>query len=293
MTLQKNNAKTIHKTDEPQLMGIVNVTPDSFSDGGKFYNSDSAIEHGLKLISEGAHVLDIGGESSRPGAQVVDIESEIRRVVPVIKELKADAVQNNVRISIDTRNAKTMEAALDAGADIINDISALTHDPQSVHVAASAKKPVILMHMRGTPQTMQGNPQYNNVVEDIIDYFKTRISFCETHRIDESLLILDPGIGFGKTLEHNLLILRNIKKFHALGCPLLLGTSRKSFIAALSQKEAHNEPENTPPNERLGGSISSALWGLSQGVQILRVHDVKETLQAIKIYRAISAAAES
>ncbi len=260
------------------IMGVVNVTPDSFSDGEDFYSVDKAIEHGLKLASEGAMILDVGGESSRPGAQSVDIDEEIRRVVPVIDGLKGAAPW----ISIDTRNARTMAAALKAGANIINDISALTHDPDSVSVVAEAKVPVCLMHMQGTPDMMQKNPQYNNVVKDIYEFLQRRIEFCDTHRIDVSNIIIDPGIGFGKTVQDNLLILSNINKFHGLGAPVLLGTSRKSFIGKTSNDE--------PADERISGSLASALYGYSQGVQIFRVHDVKEHVQAFKIYDAISSA---
>lgn len=256
-------------------MGVVNVTPDSFSDGGKFINPNKAIEHGLQLLKDGATILDIGGESTRPGAQSVDVAEEIERVVPVIEGLKDTAPW----ISIDTRNAKTMEVALKAGANALNDISALSHDSESLAVAAEAQVPVFLMHMLGNPKTMQEKPHYNNVVEDIFQYLQERISICETHRIDANLLICDPGIGFGKTLQHNLLILRNISKFHDLGVPLLLGTSRKSFIAKISDDE--------PADERIPGSLASALWGLQNGVQVYRVHDVKETLQAFKIYGSI------
>jgi len=262
----------------PWLMGVVNVTLDSFSDGGNFFNSDKAIEHGLNLVQQGAQILDIGGESSRPGAQVIDPQEEIERVVPVIEGLKGRAPY----ISIDTRNAWTMESALKAGANAINDISALSHDFRSIAIASEAQVPVFFMHMRGSPQTMQKNPRYQNVVEDIFEYLQQRINICETQGIDANLLIADPGIGFGKTLEHNLLILRNIKRFHDLGVPVLLGASRKSFIAKTS--------ENEPPHDRLPGSLSTALWGLSQGVQIYRVHDVAETRQAFKIYEAIAAA---
>lgn len=263
---------------DPAIMGIVNVTPDSFSDGGKYINKNKAVEHGVKLLKAGAQILDIGGESTRPNSQVIDIDEEIGRVVPVIHELK----KYTKYISIDTRNARTMEAALEAGATAINDISGLTYDSESVMVASRAQVPVFIMHMIGTPQTMQNNPIYNNVIEEIYQYFQERIKTCETAGIDKDLLILDPGIGFGKTLDHNLLILRNIKKFHDLGCPLLLGTSRKTFIAKASTDE--------PPEERLGGSLSSVIWGRSQGVQIFRVHDVKETVQALKIYDAIASA---
>lgn len=259
----------------PHVMGVVNVTLDSFSDGGKFINPDKAIEHGLKLVSQGATILDIGGESTRPGAQVINIEEEIARVVPVIKGLAGKVPW----ISIDSRNAKTMEVALSAGANIINDISALSYDPQSLSVAAEAKVPVFLMHMQGVPKDMQEKPSYSNVVSDVYQYLQQRIRVCETHRIDENMLVCDPGIGFGKTLEHNLLLLRNIKDFHGLGVPILLGTSRKSFIGQISAGE--------PPDDRIPGSLASALYGYSQRVQIFRVHDVAAHVQAFKVFEAI------
>jgi dihydropteroate synthase len=262
----------------PLVMGVVNVTPDSFSDGGKFYCYNNAIEHGLRLLNEGADILDIGGESTRPGAQVIDPKEEIVRVVPVIKELRNHAN----RISIDTRNAATMRAALDAGATEINDISAFCHDPESIKVAAEAKVPVYLMHMQGTPQSMQKNPIYNNVLTEVYHYLKERTKACIDAGIKRDNIIIDPGIGFGKTLEHNLVLLKNIRKFSDLDFPVLLGTSRKRFIAALSNNE--------PADERIGGSLSSVIWGATQGVNIVRVHDVKETVQALKVYRAILAA---
>lgn len=260
----------------PHIMGVVNVTPDSFSDGGVFLNPDKAIEHGLNLLNEGATLLDVGGESTRPGAQPVEIQGEIERILPVIEGLKGRARW----ISVDTRNAKTMEAALRAGANIINDISALRYDPASVSVAAEAQVPVFLMHSKGSPQGMQENPFYNNVVEDVFCYLKRRIEFFETNRIGRHLLVSDPGIGFGKTLEHNILLLRNIRKFHELEVPVMLGVSRKSFIGKISKGE--------PPCDRIPGSLSAALWGLSQGVQFYRVHDVAQTRQAFKVYEAIS-----
>lgn len=277
MTAQKN-AKSNPFWGGPHIMGVVNVTPDSFSDAGQFISPDKAIAHGIELVHQGAAILDVGGESTRPGAQVVDVDEEIARVVPVIEGLAGKAPW----ISIDTRNAKTMEAALKAGANCINDVSALTHNSRSIDVAKEAQVPVFLMHAQGAPQEMQKNPSYNNAVKDIFQYLHRRISFCETHRIDANLLICDPGLGFGKTLEHNLLILRNIVKFHDLGVPILLGASRKSFIAGICDDE--------PPRDRIPGSLSAALYGYSQGVQIFRVHDVKETVQALKVYEAISSA---
>ena len=252
------------------------MRPTSFAEGGKFFNTDKAIEHGQRLGREGAHILDVGGESTRPNAEVIDVAEEIRRVVPVIKGLKGTVPC----ISIDTRNAKTMEAALAAGANAINDISALSHDIHSIDVAAEAKVAVFLMHMQGTPQTMQKNPSYNNVVEDIFQYLQQRVKICETRRIETKMLVCDPGLGFGKTLEHNLAILRNIKRFHDLGVPIMLGASRKSFLEKISGE--------AKPEERVSGTIAAALWGLSQGVQIYRVHDVKETVAAFKTWQAIN-----
>ncbi|MCC6598932.1 MAG: dihydropteroate synthase [Alphaproteobacteria bacterium] len=257
------------------------MTPDSFSDGGNFSNYNKAIEHGLRLVQEGAHILDIGGESTRPGAQAIDVEEEIERIRPVLEGLKGRAPW----ISVDTRNAKTMEVALKYGANAINDISGLSYDSRSVFVASEAQVPVFVMHMQGVPASMQKNPIYNNVISDIYEWFSQRLKFFEMNRIERKWIVIDPGIGFGKTVEHNLLIIRNIKKFNDFGVPILLGVSRKSFIGALSQGE--------PPSERISGSLSAALWGLSQGVQIFRVHDVKETIQAFKVFQAIQSSPES
>lgn len=272
-------SKSLHPFGpDPVIMGIVNVTPDSFSDGGQYHNKNSAIDHGLRLLQEGATILDIGGESTRPGAQRIDPQEEIYRVIPVIEGLRGKAPW----ISIDTRNAATMKAALKAGANVVNDISGLTYDPESISVVAKAQVPVILMHSQGMPQTMQNNPSYNNVIDDICAFFEERINACKTARIEKENIILDVGIGFGKTLEHNLLLLRYIRHFHDFGCPLMLGASRKSFIAAASCGE--------PPESRLSGSLAAALWGLSQGVQIFRVHDVAETAQAFRVFGSINRA---
>ncbi|MEM7680064.1 MAG: dihydropteroate synthase [Pseudomonadota bacterium] len=261
-----------------RVMGIVNVTPDSFSDGGHFYNADNAIAQGLALLEAGADILDIGGESTRPGAKSVDIEEEIARVVPVIEGLCEHAPW----ISIDTRNAATMQAALIVGANIINDVSALTHDPKSVCLVKEAETPVILMHAQGSPKSMQHNPNYNNVVEDVLVYLEGRISYCETHGIDKRGVVIDPGIGFGKTLEHNLSILQNLNIFSELSTPVILGASRKSFIGDVT---GENDPE-----KRLGGSLASALIGVEKGARIVRVHDVEMTVQALKTHQAISEA---
>ena len=259
----------------PLLMAVLNVTPDSFSEGGRFADRAAAIAHGRALIEAGADILDIGGESTRPGAEPVPAEEEIARVVPVLEAFR-DAP---VPLSIDTRHAAVMEASLAAGASIINDVSALTHDPQSLAVAAASGAPIVLMHSLGDPRTMQDSPTYDDVLLDVFDYLEARIAACAEAGIDRARLAVDPGIGFGKTLAHNLEILRGLAIFHGLGCALVLGVSRKSLIARLSAGE--------PPSERLGGSLAAAAWGLSRGVHILRVHDVAETAQAARVFGAI------
>ena len=217
--------------DRPRLMGVVNVTPDSFSDGGRYLATDAAIAHGLQLEAEGADILDIGGKSTRPGAEPLGIEDECRRVLPVIEGLARRA---RVPLSIDTRNAEVMRRAAQSGARIINDVSALAHDPQSLEVAAASGLPVVLMHAQGDPRTMQRNPVYDDVVLDVYDALEVRIEACEKAGIQRERLIVDPGIGFGKTLAHNLALLGAFSIFHGLGCAVLLGASRKSFIGKLT-----------------------------------------------------------
>ncbi len=259
-------------SDQPLIMGIVNVTPDSFSDGGKYLNSACAIEHGLRLLEEGADILDIGGESTRPGSAPVSVEEEIARVIPVIKELSKHGF-----VSIDTRNAETMRAAAAAGAGMINDITGLAGD--NLNAAVEAQLPVCMMHMQGEPQTMQDDPQYGDVVEEVFKFLQDRINECVSAGLNRNDIIADIGIGFGKTLDHNLTLLKNINRFHDLGVPLMLGTSRKGFIARIDA--------GADADHRLGGSLASVIWGLEHGVKIFRVHDVKQTRQAIKVWRAI------
>jgi dihydropteroate synthase len=261
--------------ERPLVMGVVNVTPDSFSDGGQFLDPATAIAHGKSLCTAGADILDIGGESTRPGAEPVSPEEEIRRVVPVIEGLN----ELGVPISIDTRHAVVMKAALAAGADIINDVSALSHDSDSMAVAAGSDVPVILMHAQGTPQTMQDDPYYEDVVAEVAAYLQERVKACVAAGIDAKRLILDPGIGFGKTLDHNIALMAGLGELVALGHPVLLGASRKRFIGALTGVEA---AEN-----RVSGSVAAALAGIAQGVHIVRVHDVAETCQAIAVWQAI------
>ncbi len=252
------------------------MTPDSFSDGGQFSEAGKAIDHGLKLIEQGADILDIGGESTRPGAASVSPQQEMDRVLPVIEGLK----NSGAMLSVDTRHAETMRATAQAGASMINDITALQGDPESLSVVARSNLPVCLMHMQGQPQTMQQNPDYNDVVADISAFLAGRIKVCLDAGIPKNRIIIDPGIGFGKTLEHNLALLKNIATFKSLGVPVLLGASRKSFIEKICSDAA--------TDKRLPGSLAAALWGLQQGVDIFRVHDLAETKQAFAVFEAIN-----
>jgi dihydropteroate synthase len=257
-------------------MGVVNVTPDSFSDGGLLAGPEDAIAHALGLAREGADILDIGGESTRPDSDPVSEDEEAARVLPVIEGLK-DA---GPLISVDTRKSAIMKKAASAGAHILNDVSALTHDPNSLKVAAESGLPVVLMHAQGDPKTMQEDPVYANVLLEVYDTLSARIAACDAAGIDRSRIIADPGIGFGKTLQHNLELLRGLSLFHGLGVALLLGASRKRFIGTLS-----DEPD---PRVREPGSIAAALAGIAQGVQLVRVHDVAATRQALSVWCAIN-----
>jgi dihydropteroate synthase len=258
----------------PLIMGILNVTPDSFSDGGQFMDTQQAVDHGLRLAGEGADILDIGGESTRPNATPVTTDEEQKRILPVITALK----KHNIKISVDTRNAGTMRMAIDAGADIINDVSALTHDANSLPTVAASSAQIVLMHMRGTPQTMQHAPHYQNVLQEVYDYLEARIAACVIAGIKKDRLIVDPGIGFGKTPEHNVTLLSNARIFRKLGVPVMIGASRKSFISALTGAAAH---------DRLSGSLAAAIMAYQQGAHIIRVHDVKETRQALMFWQAL------
>ncbi len=260
----------------PLIMGIVNVTPDSFSDGGQFLNLTHAVEHALRLSEEGADILDIGGESTRPNAPLVSLQEEMDRVLPVIE---AVSMEIDTLISIDTRHTQTMREAIACGARMINDVQAL-QDEGAVELVAEKKIPVCLMHMKNIPQTMQDHPVYKDVVEEIFVFLQERISVCVQAGISQETICADVGIGFGKTLEHNLILLKHFNRFHDLGVSLLLGTSRKSFIGQLS---GQNEPQ-----KRVGGSIASALYGLQNGVELFRVHDVAETKEAFQIYHALA-----
>lgn len=263
--------------DRPRIMGIVNVTPDSFSDGGKLADAKAAIRHGEELAADGADILDIGGESTRPGADPVSVEEEIARVVPVIEGL-CDAV--DALISIDTRKPEVMRAAVAAGADIINDVSALGYAEASIPTALELGTPVILMHAQGDPRTMQDDPQYDEVQLDVFDFLEARVDACIQAGIPRAKLIVDPGIGFGKTREHNIGLLSGLSLLHGLGVPLLVGASRKRFIGTLTGVEL--------ARERVHGSVAAALHAVSQGAQIVRVHDVAATRQALTVWQAVT-----
>jgi dihydropteroate synthase len=265
--------------DRPRIMGILNVTPDSFSDGGDHLDASAAIASGKAMLAAGADILDVGGESTRPGARPIDPAEEIRRVEPVVREL----ANVGALVSIDTRHASTMRAAIAAGARIINDVSALASDPESLSVAARSGAPIVLMHMLGDPTTMQNDPVYACAPLDVLDYLEARVEACVAAGIPRARILVDPGIGFGKRLRHNLLIMSRLSLLHLTGCPILLGASRKSFIASAVDR-------GTPAKARLPGSLAAALAALDQGVQILRVHDVAETWQAAEVWRGIRSA---
>lgn len=263
--------------DRPRLMGILNVTPDSFSDGGKFQGTGAAVAQ-AKAMAAAAEIVDIGGESTRPGAVEVQIEEEIDRTVPVIRALRAGGL--TTPISIDTRKAAVATAALQAGASIVNDVSALDFDPALGPLVASAGVPVMLMHAQGVPATMQDNPLYGDVLLDVYDALAARLARAVALGIDPARIVLDPGIGFGKTQAHNLALLRGLSLFHGLGAPILLGTSRKRFIGTIGQADA--------ADSRDPGSIATALGGVAQGVQIVRIHDVAETRQALRLWQSLN-----
>ena len=259
------------------VMGILNVTPDSFSDGGKFEHADVAVAHAGDMITAGADILDIGGESTRPGAAFVPAQVEIARTAPVIAAIRAFS---HVPISIDTRKSQVAQAALVAGATLVNDVYAFTHDANLARVTADAAAPVCLMHAQGDPEVMQDQPEYADVLLDVYDFLEQRIEYAVKAGISREQIIVDPGIGFGKTVAHNVQIMAGLSLFHALGCPILLGASRKRFIGTIA-----GEPV---ADQRLGGSLAVALAGAAQGVQIIRVHDIKQTKQALALWQAMS-----
>lgn len=278
---------TVHRTlllkggatlvlDRPSIMGVVNVTPDSFSDGGSFDSAQAAVDHALRLVEQGADLLDVGGESTRPGAGPVDESEELRRVLPVVEALAARA---GVPVSIDTAKPSVMRAALAAGASMVNDVLALRADG-ALDAVAEAGAAAVLMHMRGEPRTMQQDPHYDDVVADVHRFLADRILACQFAGIDRARLIVDPGFGFGKTLAHNLDLLRGMDRFATLGVPVLAGLSRKAMIGAITGHDT--------PRERLHGSVAAALLAVQKGAAIVRVHDVAATRDALAVWQAVA-----
>ncbi len=262
--------------DAPLVMGIVNVTPDSFYDGGNFFSRERAVEHALRLVADGADVIDIGGESTRPGSAPTPLEEELLRVIPVIEALRKES---DVPVSIDTYKAEVARKAIAAGADIVNDISALSFDPRMVDVAAQSGVPVVLQHIKGTPRNMQTNPSYDDVIEEMTQFFVERIGFATKHGIEEGNIIIDPGIGFGKRLQDNLRIIRELRRFKELGRPVLIGTSMKSFLGQIAGSDRMED--------RVEGTLASVAVSISNGADMVRVHDVAKTKRVVQFMRAL------
>ena len=265
------------KFNRPQIMGILNITPDSFSDGGLYFNKSKAYKQAFSMIKSGAQIIDVGGESTKPGSKSISEKKEWSRVKNFI--IKFKKYFSRIPLSLDTRKSYVMEKGIKNNVDIINDVSGLNFDKKSFTVIKSKKIPFILHHMQGTPQTMQKNPRYDDALLDIYDFFKEKINFLVKQKYNKNLIIIDPGIGFGKNLKHNLRIMSKISLFHSLGCPILIGTSRKKFIKHIVTK--------FDTQDRTGGTIASVLYGLSQGVQLFRVHNVKEINQGILVFNKI------
>jgi dihydropteroate synthase len=263
------------RLDQPQVMAIVNATPDSFSDGGQYADASSAAEAGARMAAEGAAIIDVGGESTRPGARSIWEGDEIERIAPVIRQLAA----GGAAVSADTRKADVMAAAVDAGARMINDVSALTYDARSPEVAATLSVPVVLMHHKGAPEVMQDDPRYEDVLVEVYLWLEERVAVAVEAGVRREHILIDPGFGFGKNVGHNLELMNGLALFHSLGCPLVVGASRKRTIGALSGE--------APVDKRLGGSVAFALKAVEQGTQIVRVHDVFETVQALRVWRGM------
>lgn len=263
------------RLDQPQVMGIINATPDSFSDGGQFENAAQAAEAGAHMSAEGAAIIDVGGESTRPGARSIWEGDEIERIAPVIRQLAS----GGSAVSVDTRKADVMRAGIEAGARMINDVSALTYEPRSLEVAASLGVPVVLMHHKGAPEVMQDHPSYDDVLVEVYLWLEDRISAAASAGVARDRILVDPGFGFGKNVSHNLQLMNGLALFHSLGCPLVVGASRKRTIGALSGEAG--------VDKRLAGSLAFALKAAEQGAQVMRVHDVFETVQALRIWRGM------
>tara|TARA_B100001093_G_scaffold166387_1_gene158950 strand:+ start:889 stop:1941 length:1053 start_codon:yes stop_codon:yes gene_type:complete len=284
-TKVKNDIKTIIKNKRnfsdfnfritPNIMGILNLTPDSFSDGGKYNKKNIGYKHAINLFKTGAHMIDIGGESTRPGSKSISKNLEWKRIKETLSR-----INKRIPLSLDTRKSDIMEKGIRSGVKLINDISGLTYDSNSIKILKKYNTPFVIHHSQGTPETMQKNPKYKNVLLDVYDYFEKTIKHLRSHGIKHNNILLDPGIGFGKKLKHNMSLISNVSIFHSLGFPILLGLSRKRFIKDISGKN--------DSKQRLGGSVSSCIFSMTQGVQVLRVHDVNETIQSIKVFKDLT-----
>ncbi len=266
-------------SEKTHVMGILNVTPDSFSDGGLYLDKERAIDHGLRMVEDGADMIDIGGESTRPGSEPVSLEEELNRTIPIVEAISQRV---NVPISIDTYKAEVARRALDAGATMVNDISGLRFDPEMARLVADKEVPVVIMHRQGTPKEMQINPVYDDLISEVIAYLQESIHIAKKAGIKEDRIIVDPGIGFGKTMEHNLKIIKNLKRLKEVRRPILIGTSRKSFIGHILG--------NVPPGERLFGTASTIAIAILNGADMIRVHDVKEMTEVVKLADAVKRA---
>ncbi|WP_440671896.1 dihydropteroate synthase [Candidatus Pelagibacter sp. HIMB1715] len=273
--IKKKNFSNLDFKKIPNILGVLNLTPDSFSDGGKFNTKQRGKSHALKLYDDGADLIDVGGESTRPGSKTVNKEDEWKRINEILK-----TIVKKIPISLDTRKSEIMKNGIKLGVKLINDVSGLSFDPETINVLKKYKVPFVIQHTLGTPENMQKNPKYNNELLDIYDFFDEKIKFLRSKGIKHNNIILDPGIGFGKKLKHNMNLIRSISIFHSLGFPILVGNSRKRFIKDISKKN--------DSFTRIGGTISSSLYLMTQGVQILRIHDVNEVMQAIKVFKEIT-----
>ena len=271
---KNNNFSSLNFNKIPNIMGILNLTPDSFSDGGKFNKKKKGISHAKNLFKSGADIIDVGGESTRPGSRPVSKEEEWNRIKETLKD-----VNKKIPLSLDTRKSEIMLKGIKLGVKLINDVSGLSYDPKTVEVLIKNKTPFVIQHSQGTPEKMQKNPKYKNELLDIYDFFEQKIKFLRSMGIKHNNIVIDPGIGFGKNLKHNMNLIRSVSIFHTLGFPILLGLSRKRFIKDLSGKN--------DSKERLGGTIASSLYAIMQGVQVLRIHDVNELRQSIKVFKEL------
>jgi len=258
------------------VMGILNVTPDSFSDGGRYLDPKTAVEQGLRMSADGADIIDIGGESTRPGAKKISLDEELQRVLPVIEQL---ASKLKLPVSIDTYKSRVAKAALEAGASIVNDISGLNFDPEMARTVSAYKAGLVLMHIKGTPENMQADPKYDDLLAEVGTYLKASIKTAAEAGVKHETMAIDPGIGFGKTVEHNLSLIKNLEYFKRFNCPIVAGVSRKSFIGKLNN--------DIPADQRLPGSLAAALLAVQNGASVIRCHDVRETVQAFTVYQAI------